>query len=137
MRKAKPWWRESRGQWCVYFRGKLVVLALGKGKRKEATHAWHQLMADAKVNPPETITLKQLLHRYEQAHQHKHSPRTTANRKSGLASILKAFGSRKAQDLSPAIVETWIAKHPLWGKTMSGLTLATFRRLFDGQNAKG
>jgi integrase len=116
MRKAKPWYRKERDCWCVYINGRLIRLAKGRHNRKQAIRNWHRLMADDKT-PPEEVTVRTLLERYEEAHVHHHQPRTVRNRRCSFESFKRQYGHERASNVKPHWVESWLDHHRSWSPT--------------------
>lgn len=138
MRKARPWYRVERDSWCVYLGGRPVVLAKGKGSRKEAVREWHRRMAagadqvvePVRVEKPSEVTVGDLLGQYREAHRLRHRPHTVAGCRSALGAFAERYGPMKAADLRPHHTEAWVADHPRWSRTTAWTYLGYLRTAF-------
>lgn len=119
-RPPSPWYREERDAWYVWIGGKRHLLAKGRASKREATAAFHKLMADdataAGRNPD--IAVRDVFNLFLAGVERKvelgERDRVTFD---GYVKFLrsagKAFGGMAASELRPLHVTRWTeADHP-------------------------
>lgn len=117
-RTAKPWYRKERDQWCVYVKGKIVVLAHGKANRKAAFTAFGEL--DDTKEPSEDhgrITGKTICDRYSE-HVKETLKSNSARTRCWFLSLFGDYTERTAaKSVGKSHAESFLAKKKTWGAT--------------------
>jgi integrase len=119
-RKSKPWFWSKRRAWFVTIDGKRTSLGSDK---VEAFRRFHELMAGIERpkkgvvcvgKPP---TLKALVDRYFVAFGRRAKPATCYSTRCYLNPLLKAFGEKPVDRLTPADVDAAVLAHGKWNQT--------------------
>lgn len=129
-RSSEPWYRTGRQAWATIVDGRTVTLAKGpKGKTEAAARkAFDRLMGEraradpglpaagqgARVGELVTAYLSRQLQRAEAGELAATSCQDAERR---LEAFRGRFGRRAASDLTPGMVEAWLASCAVWGPT--------------------
>ena len=133
-RRPEPRWYPSRGGWYVCLGGKQHRLAVGKDAKAEAWKAYHRLMLEgpgpAKGDRITVAVLCDLLLDWTKVHR---EPLTYDFYRRHLQSFTDAYGSMKADEVTPGHITRWLAKSGWGSSTQHGAATAIKRAFCWGQ----
>jgi integrase len=112
-RKPGVWLREQDGWYYTTFRGDQVKLSKDAREAERAFHALHAQEHDAEAKGFRP-TFRRLADQYLTFTQQTKSGKTYEHQKHFLQSFCDHVRSRRAADLRPADVTSWLLSHPSW-----------------------
>lgn len=135
--KPEPRWYESRQGWYVWRGPKLVLLAKGKGSKREAWAKFNRLMLDEGNGiAPSNWTVQALADVFLE-HCSKHLSRLTIEWYTRhLQSFVTFAGKIKAEEIRPFVITRWLDSHD-WGRSTRHGAITAVKRLYRWAKKEG
>lgn len=131
-RQAAPRWYESRKGWYAWIGGRQVLLAKGKGAKKEATERFHKLMVEGTAPASRAdLSVNALAELFVAAIVGSVEPITHAGYVRRIQSFISLYGNAKATDIRPYHVAAWLDKHPTWNDSTRSGYVTAIKRLYS------
>lgn len=138
-RPPKPWYRAERDSWFAQVQGKQVLLARGKGSKKEADLALHRLLAEVPKTEtvvPEIVSVRAVLYAFLNDAVANLKPLTIEFYQRHLKAFGLVHGDTLVSELKPHHVTDWL-NNSEWGPTTRHGAATSVKRAFNWARKQG